>query len=268
MKNLILVMSLFFCFSIGAQNENRIEINGKIIVEGNDLDDITIYNTASKQGVLTNKKGEFKIDVKVSDTIQVRALQYKDFDVVINKFTIESRSLRIFLIEQITQLDEILIRDKNLTGNLKEDLKTVKTFKPKLNTIYFAPERAPVLDETSSQFTRNNAQIAATVDQNRPLVNGLNLINVVDQLLLPLFRSEVDNKKEKGIPEVPVESIKYYFGSEFLSENFNIPMHRVEEFIRYVEDETFDFSLLNYGREMEFLEIINTKSKEFLKKKD
>jgi hypothetical protein len=89
-------------------------------------------------------------------------------------------------------------------------------------------------------------------------------VNLVDQLLIPLFRSEVKDKKAAGIPEVPAEFIKYYLGSNFLVENFNIPAHRVEEFIRYVEDDTFDFDLLNYGHEIEFLELINKKSKMFL----
>jgi hypothetical protein len=82
-----------------------------------------------------------------------------------------------------------------------------------------------------------------------------------------LFRSEVKNKKKAGVPEVPIEAIKYYFGSEFLVDNFNIPEHRVEEFIRVVESGDFDFSLLNYGKEMEFLELLNKKSTEFLKAK-
>jgi len=99
------------------------------------------------------------------------------------------------------------------------------------------------------------------------MVNGLNVVNVVDQLLIPLFRSEVKDKKAAGIPEVPVKSIKYYLGSNFLVENFNIPEHRVEEFIRYVEDETFDFDLLNYGHEIEFLELLSQKSKTFLSQK-
>jgi hypothetical protein len=98
------------------------------------------------------------------------------------------------------------------------------------------------------------------------MVNGLNVVNVVDQLLIPLFRSEVKDKKAAGVPEVPAKSIKYYLGSNFLVENFNIPEHRVEEFIRYVEDEeAFDFDLLNYGHEIEFLELLSVKSKTFLK---
>ena len=100
------------------------------------------------------------------------------------------------------------------------------------------------------------------------MVNGLNIVNVVDQLLLPLFRSEVKDKKKVGVPDVPVENIKYYFGSEFLVDNFNIPEHRVEEFIRFVESDDFDFSLLNYGKEMEFLEVINKKSIIFLNSKE
>ena len=70
------------------------------------------------------------------------------------------------------------------------------------------------------------------------------------------------------MPDVPIESIKHYFGSNFLTDNFNIPEHRVEEFIRFVHNGDFDFSLLNYGKEMEFLEILNKKSIEFLKAKN
>lgn len=91
---------------------------------------------------------------------------------------------------------------------------------------------------------------------------------MVDQLLIPLFRSEVKNKKVLGMPDVPAKSIKYFFGSEFLSDNFGIPKHRIEEFIRYVEEENFDFNLLNYGKELELLEVINVKSALFLKNTD
>ena len=86
------------------------------------------------------------------------------------------------------------------------------------------------------------------------------------QLLLPLFRSKVKDKASSGIPNVAVSDVKYYFGSEFIIDNFKIPAHRVEEFIEYVEnDEDFDFNLLNYGRELEFLEVLYIKSQEFLK---
>lgn len=170
----------------------------------------------------------------------------------------------IFLIEEVNKLDEVIVKTKKLTGNIETDLKMVKPFQLKSNALYFGIKNNEV------DFTAKNKQQIediAVVSNAKTMVTGLNVINVVDQLLIPLFRSEVDDKKAAGVPEVPVKSIKYYLGSTFLVDNFDIPEHRVEEFIRYVEDDTFDFNLLNYGNEMEFLQLLSKKSKSFLDKK-
>lgn len=265
MKKLVLFVTLLVAYSATSQINERIEITGQIVVEGNDLEDITIYNITSNLGTLSNAQGKFVINVKANDTIQVRALQYQDFDVVINQPIVDSGRLSIFLIQEINKLDEIVIKDQKLSGRLTTDLKSVPTFTPKMNAIYFGVKQERQLNESPADFTRNDIQITSVTSQNKTLVNGLNIVNVVDQLLLPLFRAEVKDKKKVGVPEVPVEAIKYYFGSEFLYNNFNIPKHRVEEFIRYTERGDFDFSLLNYGRELEFLELLNQKSISFLK---
>lgn len=255
---------LMFCISFLAisQNIKRENIKGKIIVEGLDIEGIAIYNASSKMGAVTNKNGEFTIAVALKDLIEVRALKYQNFDIRINKFILESKKVSIFLIEEINKLDEIVIPSKPLTGNLKTDIDRVKVFSPKGNTIYFGIKEKDAKNFSESK-TREQEKIGM-YSQTQTLVDGLNIVNIVDQLLIPLFRSEVKNKKEAGVPEVPAKSIKYYFGSNFLAENFNIPKHRVEEFIRYVEDETFDFDLLNYGRELEFLELLSKKSNTFL----
>lgn len=264
MKKPLLIITLFFTFFLPAQINNTIEITGKIVVEGDDLEDITIYNITTNIGALSNSEGVFKIKVKRNDTLQFRALQYQNFDVIINDAVIESRRLSIFLLQEVNKLDEIVLTNTKFSGQLTADLKSVKTFTPKMDAIYFGVKQEPQLNESVSDFTRNNILLTNATDQNKPLVNGLNVINVVDQLLLPLFRSKVKEKKKIGVPEVPLDDVKYYFGSEFLSSNFAIPKHRVEEFIRYVEQQDFDFTLLNYGRELEFLELLNQKSIAFL----
>ena len=263
MKKGILLLAVF-CVSFFAlsQNIEREIVNGEIIIEGNDIDGVTIFNSTSKIGAITNSKGEFKIPVALNDVLEVRALQYQNFDVVINSSIVESKNIRLFLIDEINKLEEVLITNKKLTGNIKEDIKKVNRFKPKLNTIYFGIQK-----KGSNAANTKISDIENIAVRPESMVNGLNVINVVDQLLIPLFRSEVKDKKAVGVPDVPVNSIKYYLGSNFLSENFNIPDYRVEEFIRYVEDETFDYDLLNYGHEMEFLEVLSRKSKQFLSKK-
>ncbi|WP_299680872.1 carboxypeptidase-like regulatory domain-containing protein [uncultured Dokdonia sp.] len=265
MKKRLPLLVLFISFLAVSQNVKRENINGKIIVEGNDIENITIYNTSSNKGTVTNAKGEFTIAVALYDMLEVRAIEYQNFDVRINKSILESKRVNIFLIEEINQLDEVLVTNRTLTGNLETDISSVNLFSPKLDAVYFGINNYDVYDFTDD----NSSQIKneAIRSEAQAMVHSLNVINIVDQLLIPLFRSEVKDKKAAGIPEVPAKSIKYYLGSNFLTTNFNIPEHRVEEFIRYVEDDTsFDFDLLNYGHELEFLELLNKKSDAFLKK--
>ncbi|WP_298239324.1 carboxypeptidase-like regulatory domain-containing protein [uncultured Algibacter sp.] len=256
------------CFLVSlpviSQNFDRISVIGKVIVERNDISGITIFNASSNTGVITDDNGEFKLEVGQNDLIEVSALQYQNINFRVNEDIINSRSMKIFLIEEINQLDEIVILSGGLTGNLDTDIIDKQPFKPKLDVLYFGIENKDEFEFQDDNKTK--IQNISMDRQHLPMVNGLNIVNVVDQLLLPLFRSGVKNKKDVNVPDVPIESIKYYFGSEFLIDNFNIPEHRVEEFIRFVESNNFDFTLLNYGKEMEFLEVLHIKSKEFLSK--
>lgn len=266
MKKTILFLAFLASIQISSQNLNKVQVFGKIIVEGNDLSGITIYNVTSKTGTITDDFGKFSLRVSLDDIIEVSALQYQNITFKVNSSIIESQKMKIFLINEINILDEIVIKGRGLTGDLKKDISTTSNFKPKLDALYFGVKHA-----TEYDFEKDNKSAVKNIAvnlQQQTMVNGLNIVNIVDQLLLPLFRSEAKSKKESGVPEVPVESIKYYFGSEFLVDNFNIPEHRVTEFIRFVERDNFDFSLLNYGKEMEFLEFLNDKSIEFLTIKD
>lgn len=260
----LLLSFLLICinFVTYSQEMKRDIVQGKIIVEGDDIEGITIYNATSAIGTVTNKNGEFTIAVAVDDLLEIRALEYQNFDVIVNTAILESKKISIFLIEEMNILDEVIVTTKILSGNIATDANNIETFSPRLDAIYFGIKSVDPYE--LSDDNRSQIKNLETNTQGKTMVNGLNVVNVVDQLLIPLFRSEVADKKAAGVPEVPVKSIKYYLGSTFLVENFDIPEHRVEEFIRYVEDDTFDFELLNYGHEIEFLDLLSKKSKTFL----
>lgn len=263
MKKILLLIITLASLSVAAQKFQRIKVDGKIIVEGNDVEGITVFNTSSNKGTITNEKGEFTIEVALNDFIEFRALQYQNFDTQISQAILDSKRMRVFLIEEINKLDEILVLTSNLSGELKTDVSSVKTFNPKLDALYFGIKRSDEYEFPDDP--RSKVENEAMHSQSGTMVNGLNIVNVVEQLLIPLFRSGIKDKEASGVPDVPVSAVKYYFGSEFIIDNFNIPEHRVEEFIRFVEDDKdFDVSLLNYGKELEFLEVLYAKSKVFL----
>ncbi len=262
MKLLLSFLLIFTSFIAVSQGINRENIIGKIIVEGSDLEGITIYNTSSHKGTVTNKQGEFMIAVAVNDVLKIRALAYQNIDVVVNQAILDSKKMSVYLIEEMFMLDEVAVPDRELSGNIVADAARVEPFNPKPDVFYFGVPYSDIYsltDDSDSQVRHLDRN-----DQGKTMVHGLDVVNIVDQLLIPLFRSEVKNKEEAGVPEVPVENIKYYLGSDFIVENFEIPEHRVEEFIRYVEDDTFDLDLLNYGHEIEFLDLLSKKSESFL----
>lgn len=262
MKKIIFLFTLLVGFQVISQDIKRVKVNGKLIVESSDISGITIFNKSSNTAAITDENGEFVITVGLNDFIEVSALQFQNINFYVSEAIIKSKSMKIFLIEEINKLDEIIVKTKGLSGNLAADIETAKIFSPKLDALYFGIKHSDEYDfKTDYKSAVSNT---AMNSQRQTMINGLNIVNVVDQLLIPLFRSGVKNKKDLGVPEVPVEAIKYYFASEFLVDNFGIPKHRVEEFIRYVESEDFDFSLLNYGKEMEFLQLLYAKSLQFL----
>lgn len=264
MKKIIIIVLFLSSIHVVSQTFNRVEVSGRITVESNDVAGITVFNKSSNVGAITSEKGEFVLKVALNDLIEVSGLQYQNISFKVNESIIASKTIKVFLIEEINRLDEIIVLPNKLSGSLYADMEKTKSFSPKLDAIYFGIKNSDEFDfkdDYKSEVSNINMN-----SQRQRMINGLNIVNVVDQLLLPLFRSEVKNKKKIGVPDVPVESIKYYFGSEFLVGNFNIPEHRVEEFIRYVESDDFDFSLLNYGKEMEFLELLSKKSISFLDK--
>jgi len=265
MKLLLSLLMLCTSFLVVSQDIKREDIIGKIIVEGSDIEGITIYNTASEKGTVTDAHGKFVLAVALNDLLEIRALEYQSIDVRVNKAILESKKMSVYLIEKMNILDEVVVPKKELTGNLVTDAASLPTFNLKLDAFYFGVSYDEIYSLNDDQ--QSQIRLLDKNEQGKSMVNGLNVVNIVDQLLIPLFRSEVKNKKEAGVPEVPAENIKYYLGADFLVANFNIPEHRVEEFIRYVEDDTFDFDLLNYGHEVELLELLNRKSKIFLNTK-
>jgi hypothetical protein len=243
-------------FLINAQDVQRIEVNGKIIVDSPDIEGVTIFNTSSNKGTITDAEGKFSILVGLNDRLQISALQFQNFEVVITQDIIDSKALTVVLVEEVNKLPEIIILPYGLTGNLTVDAIRAKTVNPDLDALYFGLDNLDKFEFTDDYLTgiRNTA-----MTDNR-LYYAADAIKIIGLLVKPLFK---DNKKQDRALLATDRDIVDKYSPEYLMEKLNIPKHQITEFIYFVEDSGMDKNLLDDGKELQFLDYIIKKSKEF-----
>lgn len=241
-----------------AQNTQRTEISGKVVVEVDDREGITVYNKSTKKGTLTDQEGKFTIAVGLHDKLEFHSLQFQDFKVEINEDILKSKKVTVFLVEQVNKLDEVVLLPYDLTGNLSVDLNSVKTFNPDMDGIYFGLANMNEY-EFPDDYKSGVVNIAMPGTGNA-IPYGLNLINIANLFLKPMFKLKSAAVKM----DTSTQNFTDRYSEKFLVENLNIPAERVDEFLSYLQKQEIDQRLLEKGHELELLEYVNEQSKSFL----
>ncbi|WP_397363585.1 carboxypeptidase-like regulatory domain-containing protein [Olleya sp. R77988] len=265
MKSYFIAFLLLLTSIIYAQDSTRVEINGKIIVDSPDLEGITIYNSSSNKGTITNTEGEFIIKAMLNDKISVSALQFKDFNVVIAKDVIDSKQMNVYLVEQVNKLDEVVILPYDLSGVLKEDIANVETFNPDMDAIYFGVDDLSLYEFEDDQYSK--VENFAAMNQNDRIRYQADGMALLGSLVGLIFKKKDKKKSTDTSVKAELTSLSDTYNHEYFTLNFEIPEDQVETFIAYVEEDGFDVNLLGKGKEMQLIEHLIIKSKEFLKPK-
>ncbi len=197
-------------------SQNDSIIKGKIIVETNDNEGITIVNISNKINTISGNGGYFKIKAKINDTIMFSAIHLvgkkhiitkKDFgkDLLFIKLEIYTRHIKEIM---VTNADDITAESLGLVP------KGQKKYTP-------AERRVKTAGDFNGQFGLNTA---FSID---PLLNAIS--GRTKQLKAEL---EVERK------EFLQYKINANFDSELIMNQFHIPEDYVSGFVFYiVEDE-------------------------------
>lgn len=115
----LLVIILLFVFN--SSFSQTVEINGRVIVDDEDVEGIHIINKTSSRFTVTKENGDFAIPAKLNDTIIFSAIKYKPKEVIVDANIIKYKKLTVYLSELVTELNEVIV-GKILTGNLLSDV--------------------------------------------------------------------------------------------------------------------------------------------------
>lgn len=256
-KKTLYIIFILFSSILFAQEKERILIDGKIIVPEEDSPEgLTIFNQNTARGTLANPDGEFRLRVGLGDTIVFSAIQFEEFSVVVEEGVINSEEMNVFLTETVTELPEVLLSDNELSGDIRVDVARIEVADPDVPWYSAADlkEMGVRREPDSLMGADRNEAIAAS---NTRLVNGLNFVNIFKLLVGAEVRNNPFTKQELD------EKLRNLYDDEFFRAFLDIERDRINDFIYYVTDHGLDDDLLAEGSELNLIEFLIEKSKEY-----
>ena len=254
MMKKVLLLVMFLMTGLGyAQTGERIIVEGKVSVPpGDDPEGITIINTTTNRGTVSEADGEFRLEVGVGDIIVFSALQFQDFTVVIDHNVIEAKQLNVFVTEATTELPEVVVSPINLSGNVEVDVKRIPG--PEGDLPYFSLEEIYNASLTMAPGPLTTPENAAMRDSF--IQNGLNFANIFRAIFSPKEVGEEDR-------EPLDEELRQLYDDEFFREHLNIDRSQINDFVYYAENHGLSEEMLREGRELELIEFLINQSRHF-----
>lgn len=256
-QQLLGFLFLLISGTIFSQNTSRIEVEGKIIANS-DVEGVTIYNTSSNKGSVADVNGDFIMEVAVKDVLEISALQYEPKKVTITQDVISSKKLRLFLVEALNTLSEVILLPSKLTGDLLVDIENAETQK----AILMSFGDLSNLEFGADEFTKP-VNIAADPGV---FYNGLNFANIFGinkWLNAPVKKESVQMLRDQR----PLDLVDIY-SLQYINETYNIPINQVESFFAFCITNGFEPSMLGEENEINRMEFLQKQSELFLKQTD
>ncbi len=128
------LLILFLCFSTvnsysqdSTSTKTPTTVKGTIISSTTEgpLSEVNIVNINQVKGVATDDNGEFEIKARANDTLHLSYLGYKSIKVRVTNDWLKFGNTEIVMTELALALEEVTVRQLELTGYLEVDMKQV-----------------------------------------------------------------------------------------------------------------------------------------------
>ncbi|MBK5212877.1 MAG: carboxypeptidase-like regulatory domain-containing protein [Flavobacteriaceae bacterium] len=265
-KKLLILLFIAVSPMLFAQDIERTKVSGKIHVpQGEDAEGISVYNISSQKGTITNADGTFEISLAENDRIQITALQYQSFTVIVDKAIVDRKVMNIFLNPAVNQLEEVVVRPYDLSGNINVDVKKIPTYNvtKDWDLSYKNMEYGYHFEQDEKTAIAGNAAEEAL--HGNTLRNGANILAIlggVGQLLFPKG-NKITIVEKQDTQNTISNNIQQRFSTEFIKANFDIPEDKAVDFLFYAQENGLDKNLLKPENEMQLMEFLVKKSKEY-----
>ncbi len=229
MKKFLLILVLLSQF-VFAQQERK-TLFGIIYNTNGVLENAHIVNFSTNQATFSNKEGEYRIFAKPNDSIRFTSIGYKTIFETLTEKDFNVYRKRVTLDKQDYKLDEVLLRNNELSGELAKDLKKVKNDLKKehlvsaTNFVKIDLKESSSNDHINTHIKPNIVRVDPTTD-----FQGMGTTTII-----PFKESERARvlHKELAFKKSFPAKLMNELGQDFFFKELKIPVEKYHHFLEY-----------------------------------
>lgn len=228
MKYTILLLILILATDVLSAQENSVkEINGKVVSEAPELENIYVINLKTEITATTGKGGYFRLQAAVGDTLMFSAVQVKGrkFVLIEKDFT---NDLVLFSLDPvINRLDEVIVKQyKNINA--------VSLGIIEANTKHYTPAERKLKAASGADLKGNKDGTMGASASLDPLFNWMSGRTA-------MLKKELEVEKKETL----LEKLENQFGLDYFTDKLKIPKEYVKGFWYYAIEERRLVNALN-----------------------
>jgi len=218
-----------------AQTSFTKRIAGKVMNKDVGVSDVHVMNTSANRATISNESGDFAIHVTIGDTLLFSAVQFRRKSLVINAAILASKVVFVPLEEFVNELDEVVVRPYDLSGDLGKDMQNMDTGQVVSATSLGLPNTQvkPLIQSERQLQTATAGKFHPLMILNPPIDPLINAISGRTKMLKKRFARDKKDIQLEGLRSSIADSL-------FLTQ-LKIPEERINDFMYFCEvDDTFD----------------------------
>jgi hypothetical protein len=236
LKAFLFFFLVLFHFNFKQSNAQEFNLKGKIKAEVEEVSFVNIINLTQKTGTISNGVGEFSIAVFLGDLLIFSAVQFERQEIKITEELIQNQPLVISLVEKNNFLQEVVVNQYGLTGNLEKDALQMPSYVFDYEAAGLKPPKKKITQTERRIYTATSSNIDYILNAINGRLKRLRKMQEWDNL------ETLKNDIRKEIPE------------EFFIIDLKIEKKYIDDFIYFcVENE----ALKSFVQNDEDLEVIN-----------
>ncbi len=248
----ICIFLVLFCSTLSAQNFFSKNLEGRVYSKDGDVAATHVQNLTTNKATITDIDGFFTIQVHLNDTLLFSAVQLKKKQIVITSEIEHQKILQVLLEDAVNELDEVIVRPYNLTGNIDQDIDIIKTEAiVTAHTIGLPNAYARVPSKAERELFE--ATTGGGILPLNPILNGIS--GRTKMLKKRLARNNLYERTQR---------VKAFYNDSLFSTQLKIPKDKVDDFLYFCEiDATFQTVVDSHDR-LKIWEFMQKKSVTYL----